>query len=129
MKKHLLFCILFFNSLSILQAQVSRIPFHFNGKHIYIKVKTGSSDTLNFVFDTGATSATIDSATAEQAGVSKNDRHVVTLAGSGGEKNYTMAVNQTVSLGGLQLAGLDLILINFSALSAKQGLRLDGIIG
>jgi len=129
MKKKLLIIIPLLHFAASLKAQVARVPFEFDGKHLYIKIKTPNSDTLRFAFDTGAASALIDSATAENAGVSKNNRQVVSVAGSGGVKDYTMAVNQTLKLSGIDIDGMDLILMNFSQLSTRQNTKFDGIIG
>lgn len=112
-----------------LKAQITQIPFEFKGKHLLIKVQTNLSDTLNFVFDSGATGMSIDSLTAERAGISKANRQVVSVAGSGGAKNYMMALHQNIKLGNIELKDINMVLINFAPLSASTGLKLDGIIG
>lgn len=110
-------------------AQIAKIPFEFQEKHMYIKAKTNNSDSLRFVFDTGATGASIDSATAERIGISKENRKVVNVAGSGGAQNYTMAIDQLFKLNGIEIRDVNPVLINFNALKSATGIRLDGILG
>jgi hypothetical protein len=115
--------------ISNIYAQVAQIPFEFKGKHIFINMKTGHSDTLRFIFDTGSTAALIDSTTAENAGISKKSRIPATVAGSGGSQTYMMALNQSLKLSDIELNHINLTLINFSSLSAQIGSKLHGIVG
>lgn len=108
-------------------AQLTKIPVEYNGKHIFIRVGVGSNDSLRFVFDTGATSASIDSLTAESAGIGK-DRQLIDAAGHGGVRQYVMALNQTFNLAGLKIEGVNPLLVDFSGLKST-GMKLDGIIG
>lgn len=110
-------------------AQISQVPLEFIGTHLSIPVSTNGSETLNFIFDTGATGASIDSAVAEKIGITKENRQQVSMAGSGGAQLYQMALNQNLKFGTLAIKDLNLVLINFSSLSANLGQRLDGIIG
>jgi|GEM_PF-5347344 len=112
-----------------IKAQITQIPCTFQGKHLFIKVQTKQGDSLNFIFDTGATGASIDSATAERVGISKENRQNVSIAGSGGSQFYTMAVNQNLKVGSAELNNINLVLVNLSSLSAAVGSRIDGIIG
>lgn len=111
------------------EGQVAKTNFEFKGNHIFIKVGTGKSDSLLFVFDSGATNASIDSATAENAGVSKQSREIVNVGGHGGSQSYVMARDQTFRVAGLDIEGVDPMLINFDAFSAETGLKIDGLIG
>jgi len=118
-----------FCASNTLYAQVASIPFAFNGKHLYIKIKTLKSRDLNFVFDTGATGATIDSATAENAGISKTGRETVNIAGSGGSQDYVIVPGQSLTLGSVTISPVELTMVNFSNLSGVMGVKLDGILG
>jgi len=128
-KRSLLFIGLLFSFTAGLHAQVVRIPFEMIGPHIYIKVQTNKSDSLNFMFDTGATGGTIDSLTAEKAGVNLLNRKTVSVAGSGGERKYTMAENQIIKLKDFEIRNVNLVFADLSSLSADLGTKLDGIIG
>jgi hypothetical protein len=119
---------LIFNGAAGLKAQIATVPFELIGPHLYIKVQTSHSDSLNFIFDTGATGGTIDSLTAEKAGLSLN-RKTVSVAGSGGVKTFTMAEHQSLKMNNFEVKNVNLVLANLSSLSADLGTRLDGIVG
>ncbi|TCC99500.1 FKBP-type peptidyl-prolyl cis-trans isomerase [Pedobacter hiemivivus] len=112
-----------------LPAQITKIPFESKGSHLYIKVQTAQSDSLSFIFDTGTTGATIDSATAEKIGVSKENRKMVNVGGIAGMQTNIMAVNQNLKLKNIEIKGLNLVLMNLNTLSKILGRRLDGLIG
>ncbi|MET1055802.1 MAG: retropepsin-like aspartic protease [Pedobacter sp.] len=108
-KRSLLIIGLLFNLATGLKAQVAKIPFEMIGPHLYIKVQTSKSDTLNFLFDTGATGGTIDSLTAEKAGIDQLHRKAVSVAGSGGVRKYTMAENQILKLNNFEVRNVNLV--------------------
>lgn len=128
-RRTFLFNILSFVLASNLAAQEVKIPFQMIGPHLYIKVQTKNSDSLNFIFDTGATGGTIDSLTAEKAGISQLNRKTVSVAGSGGVKNYTMAENQSLRFKNLEVNNVNFVLADLNSLSADLGTKLDGIVG
>lgn len=129
MKLTLLFAILFSAGIAELQAQITKIPFESKGSHLYIKVHTGKSDSLNFIFDTGTTGATIDSATAEQIGISKENRIPVNVGGIAGNQINFMAMNQSLKLGKVEVKDINLVMSNLSGLSKILGRKLDGLVG
>lgn len=112
-----------------LKAQIAQIPFETRGSHLLVKVQTNQSDSLNFIFDSGATNISIDSLTAERAGVSKENRETVSVGGSGGTQHYKMALHQNLKLGNIAINDVNMVLINFKSLSEAIGVKLDGIIG
>lgn len=121
--------ILLFASIAVLKAQVTTVPFSFTGTHLFVKLQVNQSDSLNFVFDSGSTGASIDSAVAEKIGVSKENTLPVSMAGSGGSQSYMMVLNQSLKLQGTVINNVNLVLINFKGLSAAVGTRIDGIVG
>ena len=125
----LLMVVFFLKTALSLNAQVAEIPIEFNGKHIFIKVKTGAGDSLRFIFDTGSTGISIDSGAAKNAGIDMVNRKAVTVNGSGGAKGYMMAMHQKLKMNTVELTDVNLVLVDFSSLSASIGSRLDGIIG
>lgn len=112
-----------------LKAQIAQIPYETRGSHLLVKVQTNQSDSLNFIFDSGATNISIDSLTAERAGISKENRETVSVGGSGGTQNYKMALHQNLKLGNIEINDVNMVLINFKSLSEAIGVKLDGIIG
>jgi len=121
--------LLLMGTYHLASAQVTNLPIDFNGKQIYIPVKSANGDSLRFIFDSGSTGSMIDSASAAKAGISKENRQSVNVAGSGGTQNYDMVTGQNLTLGGLQIKDLRLVVVDFSALSQDLGKRMDGIIG
>jgi len=128
-KQSLIVALLIFSCKTSLKAQVAEIPFETSGTHLFIKIQTKQSDSLRFIFDTGATGATIDSATAERSGISKENRQVANIAGSGGAQNYTMVLHQNMKIGNAEIKDINLVLVNMGSLSAAIGSKLDGIVG
>lgn len=128
-KTSLVIALFLLGSKIALRAQVAQIPFEFQGTHLYIKVQTKQSDSLRFVFDTGCTGATIDSAIAERAGIGKENRRTVSVAGSGGAQSYTMALHQSLKLKKIEIKDINLVLANMASLSAVIGSRVDGVVG
>lgn len=112
-----------------LKAQIAQIPYETRGSHLLVKVQTNQSDSLNFIFDSGATNISIDSLTAERAGISRENREMVSVGGSGGTQNYKMALHQNLKLGNIAINDVNMVLINFKSLSEAIGVKLDGIIG
>ncbi len=117
-------------STQYVQAQVASFPFEWNKNEIRINVRMNGSEPMSFIFDTGSVGGvSIDSATAEKVGVSKANRQTVDIAGNGGIGSYTMAVDQTIDVAGVQLKGVSLVLNNFDRLSKAIGVKIQGIIG
>jgi len=112
-----------------LQAQVTTLPIEFNNNHIFIKAGTGKSDSLRFVFDSGATNMSIDSAAADKAGVSMENCERVQVGGHGGARFYLMAKDQTFRVGGVNLEHVNPVLVDFSSMTRATGMKLDGLIG
>ncbi|WP_052496184.1 FKBP-type peptidyl-prolyl cis-trans isomerase [Pedobacter lusitanus] len=125
----LLFVSFILLSKTELKAQVTEFPFKFSGTHLYIKAQTNQNDSLNFVFDTGATGMSIDSLIAERTGISKATKQLASVTGSGGSRNYAMVLHQNIKLGNVELKDVNMVLINFAPLFTATGEKMDGIIG
>lgn len=128
-KQTILAAFLILTGVNSLKAQLAQIPFEFNGTHLYIKVQTKNSDSLRFIFDTGATAGSMDSIAAEKAGISKENLQIVNTAGSGGVQAYPLAVHQNLKLKNIEIKDVSFSLVNFKSLSEVIGSKLDGIIG
>jgi hypothetical protein len=128
--------ILFFTSLliacttTLAQAQLAQIPFLFKGENIHIKLQIASSDTLDYMFDSGATCTTLDSATAVKINIDRTKADTIGLAGLGGIQKAIMIHNQTITLGkNLKVEGISPILINYTSWAKLTGVPLAGIVG
>lgn len=113
--------------VSIMQAQVATIPFEKDGL-MYIKVKVNDHETpLNFVFDTGASTAVIDEKIASAIGI-KADYQQPT-EGAAGTEMYNIALSQKLQIQDITVADAHLVLVDLDRLSKKGNLKIDGIIG
>ncbi|MFI5452184.1 aspartyl protease family protein [Pedobacter sp. UC225_61] len=128
-KKQILTVLLLLLAVLSASAQLAVMPMETNGRHIFIELTSGSGAPMRFVFDTGATNASIDSAVAVKAGLDMSSSQVVSSAGHNSTQNYRMLIGQDFKVVGLELKGINPLVDNFSAMSASTGMKLDGIIG
>lgn len=125
MKSYLL--LLFISCSTLAISQVTSIPFTKDGL-VYIAVHTPEKDTpLNFVFDTGASTAVMDKATAKQIGITADTKQYAT--GASGSQEYEIAVNRTLTIADVAFDQLNLVLVDLQELSNRSGIQIDGIIG
>jgi hypothetical protein len=112
-----------------LNAQVATVPFElYRDNTILLKLPINDrKDTLTFFFDTGATTALLDSATATKIGlVSDYEQNV---NGASGSKTYKVVLNQSVRMGNIKIGETHFVLENLSRLQKTLGRKFDGIIG
>jgi hypothetical protein len=111
-------------------AQVATVKLELYNHQVWLKVGlTGpGSDTLNFLFDSGAGAGLLDSAVARRI---FRDGHFgdITGTGAGGSTRMQMLENREVFLGGIRVDSVTLLVNNLDNLSSTLGRRLDGIIG
>ncbi len=108
-------------------AQVATIPFEEN-ELVFIKVKVNDvKESLHFVFDTGASTAVLDSNIAKKLGIQSN--YSQSTRGANGSEVYEIATNQTLSIENIKFQNINLVLVDLKELSQRSGTRLDGIIG
>lgn len=110
------------------RAQLHIIPVEYYNQGILIKmVAEGSRDSLNFLFDTGATQTAIDSATAVKAGIVADQTAMA--AGVTGMQRIPMTGALAIQAGTAKLRPHPAILVNLSQLSSRYGKIIHGIIG
>ncbi len=87
-----------------------------------------STDSLQFILDTGSAGISLDSATVDFLKLTrtKSDR---TIRGIAGMRTVDFAYKNTLRLPGLTVEGLDFHINDYSLLSSVYGLQIDGIIG
>ncbi len=85
-------------------------------------------DTLNFVFDSGSSHISLDSATAAVMGIAVTQSSNY-INGIGGYKLANVAQNLSLKLGNIQLPVFDFNVNNYELLSQSTGIRVDGIVG
>jgi predicted aspartyl protease len=92
---------------------ITKIPFELEGEHIFIKVNVNNSEKLDFVFDTGASSLTINSRTVTQLN-SSNEKQI--------KRKAKIKINNLV-------LNNNVIIHSLLHLEKAVGRDIDGIIG
>jgi hypothetical protein len=124
--------IIFLSSTSSLysQKQLASIPFELTGCRMYIRAAINKSDSLLFMFDTGGGGILLDSATAEKAGIPKQDRFATEAGGVGGAQQAFYIKHQTLSLNPqIQLKDVEFTMLNMTEGNANSKKSIAGIIG
>lgn len=86
------------------------------------------SDTLNFIFDTGASTTFLDSAFARKLNLTVSD-DVKIARGMGGTQQILLTKNHTIRINQLKEDNVDMYLMNIEILSYLYGKTIHGIIG
>lgn len=108
-------------------AQIETIPFEEHGL-MYIKVKVNNYNApLDFIFDTGASTAVLNTRVAEKLNISSDYQQ--SARGVNGTKVYDIATGQKVSLNDIKITDVNLVLVDLIKLEEKTGRNIDGIIG
>jgi len=128
-----LWCILSFCVINCAQGQtapLTRIPFlQVTGGVIIIQAQLAPyEDTLQFIFDTGSSGISLDSATAGYLGC-KPTRDGLLIRGIAGVREVPQLRHQTLTIGGLRTDSLDFYINDYSVLTSIYGVRIDGVIG
>ncbi len=123
----LLFLICLLGFVATIQAQVATIPFESDGL-MFIKVKVNNhAEPLNFVFDTGASTAVLDETVAKEIGVKANYQQPA--QGAAGTEMYHIALSQKLHIQDITLADAHIVLVDLDQLSKRSNQKIDGIIG
>ena len=87
-----------------------------------------TTDSLNFILDTGSGGISLDSATAAelQLKITPTERIIRGIAGI---RRVDYALKHTIRLPGVTADSLDFHINDYSLLTAVYGVRIDGIIG
>jgi len=109
---------------------LTRIPFlQVTGGVIIIQAQlTPHEDTLQFIFDTGSSGISLDSATAQHLGC-KPTYDGLLIRGIAGVREVPQLRQQTLTIGGLRTDSLDFYINDYSVLTSIYGVRIDGVIG
>ncbi len=109
---------------------LTKLKFHLpqEGVVIFNVLLDNYPDTLNFIFDTGASAAFLDSATAARLNISTG-KDIRTVRGMGGIQNIFLSKNHSLKLGDLTEDSLDIYLMDIEIMSYLYGKEIHGIIG
>lgn len=86
------------------------------------------SDTLQFIFDTGSSGISLDSATASYLGL-RPSYDGLQIRGIAGIREVAQLRNQTLTIGNLTTDSLHFYINDYSVLTSIYGVRIDGVIG
>ena len=123
----LLFLCLTFCAHAQKTAPIAKIPFTLEGNHVFIQLQVNDSETLDFIFDTGAGSTVINSATAEALGLVGSN--TVVTRGASGTVESSVIEKQSIKVGVLDIPKVKLLSAPLAHFERSIGKDIDGIIG
>lgn len=111
-------------------AQLTSLKLELYNHQVWFKagLKGTGADTLNFLFDSGAGTALLDSAVAARIFKDRTFGQV-DATGAGGATHMQVLDNESLDVGGLRIDSINFLVNNLRNLSAMVGRKLDGIIG
>ena len=110
----------------------TRIPFQLHSNLIIVPVRVNDSDTLRFILDTGVSNTIITDPSAFRKKPLTLTRKVkLAGAGEGGSLTASIAIDNTLSMGGLRAAHHNLVLLDEDILKLSEyvGTPVHGIFG
>jgi hypothetical protein len=103
------------------------IPFVMVGEHIFIKAIIEGPDTLDLVFDTGASTMVLNKNLVNEK--KWNFDQIATSTGVSGSTNLNLGKISFLSLGKIKLENLPVVSAPLTHLELRIGKDIDGIIG
>ncbi|GAB4009321.1 signal protein PDZ [Spirosoma sp. KCTC 42546] len=110
----------------------TRIPFQLHSNLIIVPVRINESDTLYFILDTGVSNTIITDPDALQKKPLTLTRKVkISGAGEGGSLSASIAINNSLTMGGLKAAHHNLVILDEDILKLSEyvGTPVHGIFG
>lgn len=104
-----------------------RVPIEVVSNHVYVKVCAGERE-LEFILDTGAGQSIFDMTAARAAGV-RFGTHFSARGAGAGTVDAASVVNGLVTLQSTHLSVPIVGALDLSALPAREGHRIDGVLG
>jgi hypothetical protein len=125
--KGILFLLFGLEHLACLSAKEASIPFEYYQRVIFLNVQINNSDSLLFLFDTGANASAIDEKTADKLKLSvlRSD----SVEGSAGTILVQMVKINSIRAGNAGVTNLEFTKQNLSYSLAPPGKHVDGILG
>ncbi|NLR77168.1 aspartyl protease family protein [Chitinophaga eiseniae] len=114
------------------KGQIATFKYVHYDSQIFIKVRLNDeTDTLNFIFDSGAGNTVIDLNTAKKIpSLSVDTGAGISATGAGGAQKVFLISNYAIiHLGNIQLGSVPMIAMDLLHLSEQFGRKIDGIIG
>ncbi|MBD2704007.1 aspartyl protease family protein [Spirosoma sp. BT702] len=110
----------------------TRIPFQLHSNLIIVPVRINESDTLHFILDTGVSNTIITDPSAFRKQLLTVGRKVkLSGAGEGGSLTASVAIENSLSMGGLRAAHHNLVILDEDVLKLSEyvGTPVHGIFG
>lgn len=110
----------------------TRIPFQLHSNLIIVPVRVNDSDTLRFILDTGVSNTIItDPSAFKKKPLTLTRKVKLAGAGEGGSLTASIAIDNTLSMGGLRAAHHNLVLLDEDILKLSEyvGTPVHGIFG
>ena len=122
--------LLFALRLTAQPTPLTRTPFlQVTGGVVIIQAQLAPfSDTLQFIFDTGSSGISLDSATAHYLGLRPTFDGLL-IRGIAGIREVPQLRNQSLTIGSLRTDSLNFYINDYSVLTSIYGVRIDGVIG
>lgn len=122
--------LLFALRLTAQPTPLTRTPFlQVTGGVVIIQAQLAPfSDTLQFIFDTGSSGISLDSATAHYLGLRPTFDGLL-IRGIAGIREVPQLRNQSLTIGSLRADSLNFYINDYSVLTSIYGVRIDGVIG
>lgn len=122
--------LLFALRLAAQPTPLTRTPFlQVTGGVVIIQAQLAPfSDTLQFIFDTGSSGISLDSATAHYLGLRPTFDGLL-IRGIAGIREVPQLRNQSLTIGSLRTDSLNFYINDYSVLTSIYGVRIDGVIG
>ena len=104
------------------------IPFELSNNHIYVNVKINNSDTLSFLFDSGAGASgiMIDSALASNIHLKETGK--VSVGATGGQGDFLITDSVSLTIGKLFVHKQKIAWLQLKAQEKEEGHKIDGIL-
>lgn len=110
----------------------TRIPFQLHSNLIVVPVRINDSDTLYFILDTGVSNTIItDPAALLRKPLTLTRKVKISGAGEGGSLSASIAINNSLTMGGLKAAHHNLVILDEDILKLSEyvGTPVHGIFG
>ena len=110
----------------------TRIPFQLHSNLIIVPVQVNNSDTLRFILDTGVSNTIItDPAAFRKKPLNLTRKIKLTGAGEGGSLMASVAIDNTLSMGGLRASHHNVVVLDEDILKLSEyvGTPVHGIFG
>ncbi len=110
----------------------TRIPFQLHSNLIIVPVRINESDTLQFILDTGVSNTIItDPSAFKKRPLTLTRKVKISGAGEGGSLTASIAIDNTLMMGGLRAAHHNLVILDEDILKLSEyvGTPVHGIFG